>query len=48
MLCYVMCFVKIRGKKELVTLNNQMTILGTGPKFGLSILGSNSKILVTN
>ena len=45
----VMCYViKILGKKELVTMNNRMMILGIDPKFGLSILISNSKILATN
>ena len=48
-LCYVMCYViKTLGKKELVTLNDQMTILGIDPKFELSILRSNSKILAIN
>ena len=48
-LCYVMCYViKTQGKKELVTMNNRMTILGIDPKYGLSILRSNSKILATN
>ena len=38
-LCHVMCYViKTLGKKELVTMNNRMTILGIDPKFGLSIL----------
>ena len=47
-LCHVMCYViKTLGKKELVTMNNRMTILGIDPKFGLSILRSSSKILVT-
>ena len=45
-LCYVMCYViKILGKKELVTTNNCIKILGIDPKFGLSNLRSNSKIL---
>ena len=48
-LCYVMCYViKISGKKGLVTMNNWMTILGIDPKFGLSNLKSNSKILDTD
>ena len=49
MLCYVLGFVvKSLGKKKLVTMNNRMTILGIDPKFGLSILRSNSKILATD
>ena len=45
-LCYVMCYVtKTLGKKELVTMNNLMTILGIDPNSGLSNLRSNSKIL---
>ena len=49
MLCYVMFYViKIMGKKELVTMNNQMSILGIDPKMGLSIFKSNSKILPKN
>ena len=44
-LCYV---IKTLGKKGLVTMNNRMTILGIDPKFRLSILRSNSKILVKN
>ena len=48
-LCYVMCYViRTLGKKELVTMNNRMTILGIDPNFGLSILRSNSKLLATN
>ena len=48
-LCYVMCYVsKNLGKMELVILNNSMTILGIDPKFGLSNLRSNSKILETD
>ena len=48
-LCYVMCFaIKTLGKKELVTMNNRMTILGIDSNFGLSILRSNSKMLATN
>ena len=48
-LCYVMCYVnRILGKKELVTMNHCMKILGIDPKFGLSNLRSNSKILVTD
>ena len=48
-LCHVMCYViKCLGKKKLLTMNNRMTILGIDPKFGLSILSSNSKILATN
>ena len=43
--CYV---IRTLGKKELVTMNNRMTILGIDPKFGLSILRSNSKILALN
>ena len=40
-LCHVMCYViRTLGKKELVTMNNRMTILGIDPKFGLSILRS--------
>ena len=46
---FVMCYViKILSKKGLVTMNNQMTILGLDPKFGLFILRSNSKILETD
>ena len=49
LLCYVMCYViKTLGKKELLTMNNRMMLLGIDPKFGLSILRSNSKILATN
>ena len=49
MLCYVMCYViKTLGQKELVTMNNRMTILGIDSKFGLSILRSNFKILETD
>ena len=49
MLCYVMCYVsKTLGKKELVPMNNWMTILGIDPKFGLSNLRSNFKILETD
>ena len=41
---YVMCYViKTLGKEVLVTMNSRMTILGIDPKFGLSILRSNSK-----
>ena len=48
-LCYVVCYViKTLGKRELVTMDNRMTVLGIDPKFGLSILMSNSKILATN
>ena len=48
-LCYVMCYViKILGKKGLVTMNNWITILGVDPKFALSNLRSNSKILETD
>ena len=48
-LCHVMCYViKTLGKKELVTMNNRMAISEIDPKFGLSILRSNSKILATN
>ena len=48
-LCYVMYYViKTLGKKELVTMNNKMTILGIDPKLGLSIFRSNTKILETN
>ena len=44
-LCHVMCFIiRTLGNKELVTMNNRMTILGIDPKFGLSILRSNYKI----
>ena len=49
MLCYVMCYViKVLGKKELVTSNNCITILGIDPNFGLSNLRSNSKLLETD
>ena len=44
-LCYV---IKTLDKKRLVTINHRMTILGIDPKFGLSILGSNFKILTIN
>ena len=44
MLCFMCCVIKILGKKKLVTINDQMVILGVDPKFGLSILRSNSKI----
>ena len=45
----VMCYViKSLDTKGLVTMNNRMTILGIDPKFGLSILRSNSKMLVIN
>ena len=48
-LFYVMCYViKTLGKKGLVIMNNRMTILGIDPKFGPSILRSNSKILAKN
>ena len=48
-LCYNMCYViKTLGKKELVTMNDRMTILGIYPKFELSILRSNFKILAVN
>ena len=44
MLC-VMCYViRILGVEGLVTMNDQIMILGLDPKFGLSILRSNSKI----
>ena len=46
MLCLYV--IKTLGKKELVTMNNRRTILGIDPKFGLSILRSNSKILETD
>ena len=48
MLCYVCYVIKILGKKGLVTMKNWMTILGIDPKFGLSNLRSNSKILETD
>ena len=49
MLCYLTCYViKALGKEELVTMNNGMMILGIDPMFVLSILRSNSKVLVTN
>ena len=49
---YVICVIyyvkryviKTLGKRELVTMNNQMTILGIDPKFGMSILA----ILITD
>ena len=48
MLC-VMCYViKTLDTKGSVTMNNRMTILGIDPKFGLSILKSNSKTLAIN
>ena len=48
MLCF-MCFViKTLGMKGLVTKNNPMTILEIDPKFGLSVLRSNSKIVAVN
>ena len=41
----VMCYViKTLGTKGLVTMNDQMVILGIDPTFGISILRSNSKI----
>ena len=44
MLC-VMCYViKTLGANGLVAMNDQIIILGIDPKFGLSILKSNSKI----
>ena len=43
-LCYV---IKTLGEKEIVTMNKRMTIIGIDPKFGLSTLRSNSKILET-
>ena len=47
--CYVMCYViKILSQEGLVTMNNWKTILGIDPKFGLSSLRSNSKILETD
>ena len=41
-MCYVMLYyvcynIRTVGKKELLTMNNQMIILGIDPKFGLSI-----------
>ena len=51
-ICYMLCgmcyVIKTLGKEGLVTTNNRMTILGIDPKFGLSILRSNSKILLLN
>ena len=45
MLC-VMCYViRTLGMRGLVTMNDRMMILRIYPKFGLSILRSNSKIL---
>ena len=44
-LCYI---IRNLGTKGLVTMNNRMTILEIDPKFGLSILRSNSKILAIN
>ena len=33
-LCYAMCYnIKTLGKKELVIMNNRMTILEIDPKF---------------
>ena len=44
LLC-VMCYViKTPGTKGLVAMNDLIMILGIYPKFGLSILWSNSKI----
>ena len=43
-LCVMCCVTKILGTKKLVTMNDQMVILGVDPKFGLSILRSNSQI----
>ena len=38
----VMCYViETLGTKGLVTMNDQIMILGIDPKFGLSILNSN-------
>ena len=45
MLCVMRYVIKTLGKKGLVTMNNRLTILGIDPKFGMSILRSNSKIL---
>ena len=45
MLCYT---IKTLGMKELVTMNNRMTILGIYSKFGLSTLKLNPKILAIN
>ena len=42
---YVMCYVnRTLGVEGLVTTNDQTIILGIDPKFGMSILRSNSKI----
>ena len=43
-----MYVIKVLGKKELVTTNNWITILGIDPKVGLSNLRANSKILETD
>ena len=47
-ICVYWYLFKTLGTKELVTKNNRMTILGIDPKFGLSILRSNSKLLAIN
>ena len=48
-LCYVMGYdIKNLVKKEIVTMNDRMTILVIDPKFGLSIPRSISQILATN
>ena len=45
----VLCYsTKTLGTKRVMTMINRMTILGIDPKFELSILRPNSKILATN
>ena len=45
MLC-VMCYViKTTGRETLVTMIDRTMILGMDPRFGLSILSPNSKLL---
>ena len=44
-LCYVMCYViKTLGKKELVTMNNRMVILGIDPNLDCPFIGQFPKI----
>ena len=48
MLCVMSYVIRTLSRKGLMTMNNRMSILGLEPKFGLSILRSNSKILAIN
>ena len=43
-LCDMFHVIKTMGTKRLVAMNEQIMILGIDPKFGMSILKSNSKI----